>query len=177
MPTSFSFTFEDQGDNGAIIQYRRATSLSILAVQQVLGALLFSSYFFFWVIMIGSLVVLVKLSLLASSSAVLLAAAYIASLFVYKPHLTKGWPFHWFLYGKLTDWVLGYYGATCLREGPKPDPSRKYLFAMAPHGVFGVCRAFSGGVLWRKLYPGITARWGSFGGAFYIPGVREFSLV
>ena len=47
---------------------------------------------------------------------------------------------------------------------------------MVPHGVFGVCRAFSGGTLWRSLYPGVDARWGSFGGAFRLPGVREFSL-
>ena len=63
-----------------------------------------------------------------------------------------------------------------IREGPPPDPNGRYLFAMAPHGVFGVCRAFSGGEGWRKLFPGISARWGSFSGAFFIPGVREFSL-
>ena len=42
--------------------------------------------------------------------------------------------------------------------------------------VFGVCRSFSGGTMWRRLYPNVTARWGSFTGAFAIPGVREFSL-
>ena len=67
-----------------------------------------------------------------------IVAGYIVSLFMYKPHLGRGWPFHWFLYGPLTDWVLGYYGAICIREGPPPDPSKRYLFAMAPHGVFGV---------------------------------------
>ena len=73
--------------------------------------------------------------------------------------------------------VLGYYDATCIREGPALDPEGRYLFAMVPHGVFGVCRAFSGGSLWRGLYPGVAARWwGSFGGAFRLPGVREFSL-
>ena len=30
--------------------------------------------------------------------------------------------------------------------------------------------------MWRTLFPRISARWGSFGGAFLIPGVREFSL-
>ncbi|CAE8609726.1 unnamed protein product, partial [Polarella glacialis] len=89
----------------------------------------------------------------------------------------KGWPFHWMLYGPLTDFVLCYHDATCVREGPPLDPQGKYLFAMYPHGVYGVCRAFSGGVgLWRTLFPGISARWGSFGGAFYLPGIREFSL-
>ena len=48
---------------------------------------------------------------------------------------------------------------------------------MYPHGVYGVCRAFSGGVdCWRTLFAGISARWGSFGAAFKLPGVREFSL-
>ena len=50
------------------------------------------------------------------------------------------------------------------------------MFAMYPHGIFGVCRAFSGGSAWRQLFGSITARWGSFGAAFYWPGVREFSL-
>ena len=50
------------------------------------------------------------------------------------------------------------------------------MFAMYPHGIFGVCRAFSGGSAWRQLFGSITARWGSFGAAFYWPGVREVSL-
>jgi hypothetical protein len=82
------------------------------------------------------------------------------------------------LYSSLTDYVLHYYDGVCIREGPAPDPNGKYLFACYPHGVYGVCRAFSGGSQnWNKLYPGITSRWGSFGTAFYIPGVREFSLL
>merc|ERR1712187_816996 len=86
-------------------------------------------------------------------------------------------PFKWFLYGWMPDYILCYHDATCVREGPAPDPKGNYLFAMYPHGVYGVCRAFSGGVRnWRVLYPGIYARWGSFGMAFMIPGVREFSL-
>lgn len=65
----------------------------------------------------------------------------------------------------------------CVREGPALDPEGRYLFACYPHGVYGVCRAFSGGASnWGRLYPGIQSRWGSFGMAFYIPGVREFSL-
>jgi len=82
------------------------------------------------------------------------------------------------LYSRLTDYVAHYYDATCIREGPKLDPSRQYMFAMYPHGVYGVCRAFTGGVaLWGELFPGIRLRWGGFGMAFYLPGVREFSLL
>jgi len=105
------------------------------------------------------------------------SALYTLQLFFYRPHLSQGWPNKWFLYGWLCDYILCYHDATCIREGPKPDPSGRYLFAMYPHGVYGVCRAFSGGVRnWRALYPGIFARWGSFGAAFWLPGIREFSL-
>eukprot|EP00435_Cladocopium_sp_Y103_P038383 s3968_g10.t1 len=105
------------------------------------------------------------------------SALYTIQLFAYKPHLGKGWPFHWLLYGPLVDYVLSYHNSTIIREGPAPDPKGKYLFAMYPHGVYGVCRAFSGGVgCWRTLFPGISARWGSFGAAFFLPGIREMSL-
>lgn len=105
------------------------------------------------------------------------SALYTAQLFLYKPHLSKGWPFHWFLYGPLTDYCLHYYDSTSIREGPPLDPKGQYLFAVYPHGVYGVCRIFSGGATnWKVLFPGISARWGSFGMAFNIPGVREFSL-
>ena len=139
-------------------------------------AFFFASYFFFWIGYCVSLLVAVRFSLLSPTAAAVAAAAYIGQLFVYSPHKGRGWPYRWFLHSQLIDWVLGYYNATCIREGPAPPPTKPLLFAMAPHGVFGVCRAFSGGSAWRELYPGIGARWGSFGAAFMIPGVREFSL-
>lgn len=108
---------------------------------------------------------------------VALVGSYLAQLLLYRPHLGRGWPAA-VLYSRLSDYVAHYYDATCVREGPKLDSSRKYLFAMYPHGVYGVCRAFTGGQqLWGTLYPGITVRWGSFGMAFYLPGIREFSLL
>lgn len=93
--------------------------------------------------------------------------------------MKKGWPAHKkFLYGPWCDYILSYHDATCIREGPAPDPKGQYLFAMYPHGVYGVCRGFSGGVRnWCTLFPGIFARWGSFSAAFYLPGIREFSLL
>jgi len=98
---------------------------------------------------------------------------------VYQPQLGRGWQtlYKKFLYSGLVDYVLHYYDGTCVREGPAPDPSRKYVFVVYPHGVYGACRAFSGGSCFASLFPGITARWGSFGAAFYLPGVREFSLM
>ena len=38
----------------------------------------------------------------------------------------------------MPDYVLSYHDATVIREGPAPDPKRQYLFAMYPHGVYGV---------------------------------------
>lgn len=170
-----SFAFSEVADR-ATIEYAQAPMASPRGLLQIVAALFFSSYFFFWAIGLALLVQAVWLNVISTQSGVLISLAYAASIVVYKPHLGRGWYFHWFLYGPLTDLVLGYYGGRCIREGPPLDPKRPYLFAMAPHGVFGVCRAFSGGQLWRRLYPGISARWGSFGGAFWIPGVREFSL-
>jgi len=109
------------------------------------------------------------------------AVLYFVQIALYKPHLSRGW-YPFLLYSSydvllgLCDNVQGYHHGTMVREGPQLDESGKYLFAMYPHGIFGVCRAFSGGRSWKSLFGSITARWGSFGTAFYIPGVREFSL-
>ena len=132
-----------------------------------------SSYFFFWLFDLIAVVALVKYGVMSSTAAVALVLAYLGQIAVYKPQNGKGWHFGWFLYSGFVDLVLGYYNSTCIREGPPLDPKGRYLFAMSPHGIFGVCRAFSGGSLWTKLYPGLAPRWASFGGAFFIPGVRE----
>lgn len=171
-------TFSGMSSNKAMASYKRASFVEApaTAFMQVISALFFSSYFFFWIFGVGLLWLVVRANIISSFGACLLSAAYIVQIFLYQPHKGKGWYFHWFLYSPFTDFVLGYYNAQMIREGPPPDPKQRYLFAMAPHGVFGVCRAFSGGTSFRALYPGITARWGSFGAAFAIPGVREFSL-
>lgn len=146
---------------------------------QVAFALIFSSYVVIFPIASVAWLVLSPLLLNVFSwrSLCSFSALYTLQLFAYRPQLSKGWPFHWLLYGPPTDYCLGYYDATCIREGPPLDPKGHYLFAMYPHGIYGVCRLFSGGVgLWTKLFPGIAARWGSFSAAFYIPGIREFSL-
>lgn len=167
-----------QPDGSETIRYTHAVPAEqpLLAFFQLFAALFFSSYFFFWIFGLVGLYLSMRWALLSMSGAALLLGVYVAQIMLYKPHKGKGWHFEWFLYSRLVDLVLGYHGGTCVREGPAPDPRRRLLFAMAPHGVFGVCRAFSGGTAWRKLYPKITARWGSFGGAFVLPGVREFSL-
>lgn len=154
----------------------RAAPLTVLWFLQTAGALVFASYFLFGLIGLCSLTFCVAVGLVSASKAIVATTAYLVSIAVWRPQYARGWPFHWFLYSRMVDWVLGYHDATCIREGEAPDPSGRYLFAMCPHGVFGVCRSFSGGSLWRELFPGIAARWGSFGGAFFLPGVREFSL-
>ena len=83
-----------------------------------------------------------------------LCVVYLVQLVVYRPHLGNGWAPR-LLYSALDDLVLHYYDGTCMREGLAPDPKGKYVFACYPHGVYGVCRAFSGGLRnWEKLYPG-----------------------
>lgn len=147
-------------------------------VLQLGAALLFASYFFLglW----GGFGMLLLsprgLGVLSWRSLAAVLAAYVGQLVCYKPHKGRGWK-PWLLYSPLSDYVLHYYDSTVVREGPKLDPKGHYLFAYYPHGVYGVCRAFSGGAeCWNTLFPGITARWGSFGAAFYLPGIREFSL-
>ncbi|CAK9083124.1 Diacylglycerol O-acyltransferase 2B (Diglyceride acyltransferase 2B) (MrDGAT2B) [Durusdinium trenchii] len=145
---------------------------------QVFSELLFTSYFFFWPV---GTVLWLALSPWASGVCSWKAlwsfsTLYTIQLFVYRPHLKKGWPYRWLLHGPLVDFILSYHDATVIREGPAPDPKGKYLFAMYPHGVYGVCRAFSGGIgCWQTLFPGRSC-WGSFGAAFFLPGIREMSL-
>lgn len=160
------------------VHFNRLTTLPGSALQ-VFSALVFTSYFFFWTVGVAVWLGLSPWAFGVCSWRGLwtFSTLYTAQLFFYTPHLSRGWPHKWFLYGSLCDYILCYHDATCIREGPAPSPEGKYLFAMYPHGVYGICRAFSGGVrLWRALYPGIFARWGSFGAAFYLPGIREFSL-
>ena len=133
-----AFSVKPTDGGGAEISYTQAPLLTLLGARQMLGALAFSSYFFYWIVGSLALLALVQLSCLSTRTAIVLVVAYLASFAVYKPQLSRGWPFEWFLYGPLTDWVLGYHGARCVREGPPLDPARPYLFCMAPHGVFGV---------------------------------------
>ena len=143
----------------ASIEYTQAPMASLMGVLQIFGALFFSSYFFFWAFGLCGLIMSVQLNIISLRAACYSSAAYVTSIFVYKPHLARGWYFHWFLYGPFTDLVLGYYGSRCIREGPRLNPKQGYLFEMAPHGVFGVCRAFSGGQLWRRLFPQGLSLW------------------
>lgn len=160
------------------VRFERSTAFPGNALQ-VLSALMFTSYFFFWPVGVAIWMALSPWvsNLCSWRSLWCFSGAYTLQLFLHRPHLGRGWPFEWFLYSSLCDYILCYHNATCIREGPALDPKGKYLFAMYPHGVYGVCRAFSGGVrLWRAIFPGISARWGSFGAAFKLPGIREFSL-
>ena len=162
---------------GSLVLHRARRPLyHPVGAMQLISALFFASYFFFWAFGAAGLVLCVRAGFISPGAALALCAAYLASFAVYRPQNGRGWHFSWFLHSSFVDLVLGYHDSTAIREGPPLDPAGKYLFAMSPHGIFGVCRAFSGGTLWSQMYPGITARWGSFGGAFFIPGVREFSL-
>lgn len=146
---------------------------------QVLCELFFVSYFFFGPIGAGVWWTLSPwvLNVCSWRSLWLCSGAYFIQLFLYRPHLSRGWPYEWMLYGPLANFALCYHDATCIREGPPLDPKGRYLFAMYPHGVYGLCRMFSAGSLcWGKLFPGVSKRWGSFGAAFMLPGIRETSL-
>jgi len=160
------------------VRFERFTTFPGNALQ-VIAAGLFTSYFFFWPVGVCIWLLLSPWAMNVCSwrSLYMFSGIYTAQLFIYKPHLSRGWPYQWLLYGPVVDYALHYHDATMVREGPPLDPSGKYLFAMYPHGVYGMCRLFSGGVRsWRALFPGVTSRWGSFSGAFMLPGIREFSL-
>ena len=128
---------------------------------QTLSAFFFSSYFFFWPFFGTLWFCLGYFGHVSWTALVLFATAYFLQIALYRPHLNKGWtPF--LLYSKrfafVADYVQGYHDGTLIREGPRPDEKGKYLFAMFPHGIFGVCRAYSGGSAWFDLYGSITAR-------------------
>ena len=156
-------------------RFKRLTSLHGRAMQFI-SAFLFASYLYFGpvgALLFWGFACYFDLSFVTCG---VIMGAYILQLLLFRPHMRQGF-YPILLYNTLCDYVLHYYDGTCVREGPAPDPSGRYLFAVFPHGIFGVCRAFSGGIAnWMTLYPGITAKWGSFGAAFYIPGIREFSL-
>ncbi|KAK3245060.1 hypothetical protein CYMTET_45351 [Cymbomonas tetramitiformis] len=157
------------------LRFGRSTRVAGIFAQ-TFCALIFATYFFYWLYALIIAAMLIWTGLMSVNVFAACTVAYFTSLFIYKPQNGKGWPFHWFLYSSFTDAVLGYHDSTVIREA-ELDTSRKYMFAMSPHGVFGVCRAFSGGAkAWKRMFPGVSARWGSFGGAFFFPGVREFSL-
>eukprot|EP00466_Bigelowiella_natans_P004555 jgi/Bigna1/141997/aug1.66_g16705 len=104
--------------------------------------------------------------------------AYFAQLFFYYPQYGRGWSPYWkyILNSTISDFGLGYFDAWVVQEAPL-NPKKRYMFGWAPHGLLGVCRIGSGGTWWLEAFPDIFGRWGSFGMAFYIPGVREFSLM
>ena len=60
------------------------------------SARFFSSYFFFWAWMVFGLYMMARCNVVSSTGALMIGAAYIANLFVSKPHKGSGWPFHWF---------------------------------------------------------------------------------
>eukprot|EP00400_MALV-I_sp_L67-5_P001091 gene1091-1028_t len=109
----------------------------------------------------------------------LLAGGYWFQLFFYNPQYDEGFELYdYFLFSPLMHCFLHYLSATLIREGPPTDPRRKVMIAMAPHGMLGICRGGFTGTAAQELYPGVEGlRWGSFGMAYKIPGIREFSLL
>jgi hypothetical protein len=102
---------------------------------------------------------------------------YIASLCLYKPHRGRGWPgMRWVHEHRFWDGVPGYLDTTFVREAPL-DPSRQYMFAIAPHGVLSIVRGLFAGTTFPTLFPGIYARWAAATPQFLVPfGAREISL-
>lgn len=108
----------------------------------------------------------------------IVVALYWMQVGVWKPQYDLG--ITWYslvLHNPLIDASFHYLGATFIREGPAPDPNRKVMLAMAPHGLLGVCRSGTAGSVWGRLFPQVKVRWGSFAAAYYMPGIREFSLL
>lgn len=110
--------------------------------------------------------------------------AYVVQLVAWRPQNRAGvprWLWHSFRFASVFDSSLRYGDCSFIRElDPETEEARsdaKYLFAWAPHGIMGLCRGGSGSGNWAKMYPGVYGMWGSFGAAFYLPGIREFSFL
>eukprot|EP00299_Pterocystis_sp_00344_P014394 c7125_g1_i1.p1 GENE.c7125_g1_i1~~c7125_g1_i1.p1 ORF type:complete len:343 (-),score=80.25 c7125_g1_i1:44-1072(-) len=131
-----------------------------------------------WLMWISCLcVVLVWGGAVRVGTLVVVVALYVLQMLLWKPQIGKPFKYWKFvLFNSLLDPILSYLGATLIREGPPLDPTKQYMFAWAPHGILGLCRMGSACSSWQKLFPGVTPRWASFGAAYYIPGIREFSL-
>lgn len=136
-------------------------------------------HYFFWGFAFASVpLLLYAAGWIGLRSVGLTFAGYFAQMVLWRPQLRGGikpW-YRPFIYNPHCDLILTYLDAWVVREAPL-DPKRQYLFAWAPHGILGVCRLGSCGSKWPSMFPSQFPRWGSFGMAYFIPGVREFSFV
>ncbi len=86
---------------------------------------------------------------------------------------------HWiseFVFDDVSHPVSGSGSESGSGSGDLPSPNH-FLFCYAPHGIMGVIRAASGGSTWALCFGSqLFPRWASFGAAFFLPGIREFSL-
>eukprot|EP00239_Pterosperma_sp_CCMP1384_P005371 CAMPEP_0197860482 /NCGR_PEP_ID=MMETSP1438-20131217/35881_1 /TAXON_ID=1461541 /ORGANISM="Pterosperma sp., Strain CCMP1384" /LENGTH=342 /DNA_ID=CAMNT_0043477361 /DNA_START=271 /DNA_END=1299 /DNA_ORIENTATION=- len=113
--------------------------------------------------------------LVPTKPAVALAGLYFLQMALWKPQFSGGVPFKWCRRLPVWDYLMSYLNATMIREA-ELQPDKSYVFAMAPHGILALCRLVGCHRHWEEMFPGQWPIWGSFGAAFYIPCVREFSL-
>jgi hypothetical protein len=136
---------------------------------------IFLHYFFWAAWIVVAAIVLVWLGVVSSATMGYVASIYFVQLLVYRPQVSRGWPWHTFSYAKWWDYILSYADATFVRTH-ELEKDGTYMFCFAPHGALAVCRGATCGSVWKQMFPGVHGRWASFGAAFFIPGVREFSL-
>mmetsp|Transcript_51084 Transcript_51084/g.121366 ORF Transcript_51084/g.121366 Transcript_51084/m.121366 type:complete len:358 (-) Transcript_51084:30-1103(-) len=103
--------------------------------------------------------------------------AYIGQLVFYRPHTSGGWRNEWFRGSRIWDLCQSWLDPVWIVEAPL-DPKKKYIFAVAPHGIIGVCRLLFEGTVWKRLFPSMTLRprWCGATPQFLVPGCREFML-
>ncbi|GAB5354061.1 hypothetical protein AAMO2058_000087300 [Amorphochlora amoebiformis] len=134
-------------------------------------------YFFWWLIALLFFLTLQVLNIISGFTNLVIFSVYMLQLLFYKPQRGRGWDpvWKWTMYSGFFDLSLSYSDGWLVREAPL-DPEKQYVFGWAPHGILGLCRMGSAGSWWKEAFPHHVARWGSFSMAFFIPGVREFSL-
>lgn len=158
-----------------VIRYPRRTG--IWYVLDMFVCFIVWHYFLWFNFVVCTSALLYWFEWLSFNTVAICTVLYWTQLIFWRPQLKNGLSnvYKHVLYSKALDGMLYQTDATLIREA-ELDPADRYLFCWAPHGILGVIRMGSGGSAWSKLFPGITVRWGSFGGAFYVPGAREFSL-
>merc|ERR1712086_157068 len=115
---------------------------------EVVATFILTHYLLYSLPVLGCLWIIHRSELVPAAVFWLLVSVYVASMLFYKPHKGRGWCWARSLYTwGYWDHLLRFFNATLVRRAPL-DPSRAYLFAISPHGIY----QSSAACLWARAF-------------------------
>lgn len=147
--------------------------------QRLLYQLVISHYLLYPFVLAGGAFSLMWLRRDSQRVVVAGVITYALSLVLYQPHKKRGWSFPWFRSVSAWDMMQTWLKPTWIREGPplETGDGKRYIFAIAPHGILAVFRLFFEGSMWNRIFPGLErGRWVGATPQFLVPGCRELML-